>query len=242
MTYQTRLTPPRGRTVPLHTVNGLVAALGLMLFGYEVEAGKPKHEEAAQIADAMAADPDLAEAMPPQLAISVAGDEMTLRGHIAAGDAGRVALAIAARRRAGEPVRRVALDSTGGSLHDALLIGRVLRHAGIETQVRDNDICFSACPYLFAGGATRVAQRQARLGVHQTSDADAEDQKSPAIIAEQLQASEARVIGYLDEMGVGLGLLRPALATPPDRIHVLSAQELARYHLTTAPAPRVTQS
>ncbi|KEO53981.1 hypothetical protein [Thioclava pacifica] len=233
---------PRGSATPFHTMNGLLAALGLVVFGYEIESGKPARHEMPQLADAadLASGPDPendnSEAMPDHLAIRIAGAEMRLRGHIAPGDAGRVALEIAARRRAGDPVARVTLDSTGGSLHDALLIGRVLRSAGVTTEVRDNDICFSACPYLFAGGAQRIAQGNARLGVHQATDAESDQERqSPRAMLSDLQSSEARVISYLDEMGVGLGMLQPALATPPDRIHVLSAQELSRYHLTTAP-------
>lgn len=233
---------PAGAATPFHTVNGMLAAIGLVVFGYEFDSGKGPRPETPQVADAadLASGPDpesgSTDAMPDHLAIRVSGDEMSLRGHIAPGDAGRVALEIAARRRAGSPVARVTLDSTGGSLHDAILIGRVLRSAGVTTEVRDNDICFSACPYLFAGGAQRIVQAKARLGVHQSTDAEPDrDRQNPRKALSDLQSSEARVISYLDEMGVGPGMLQPALATPPDRIHVLSAEELSRYHLTTGP-------
>ena len=38
---------------------------------------------------------------------------------------------------------------------------------------------------------------------------------------------------YLSEMGIDLRLMRHSLATPPDEIYILTAQELIDYSLAT---------
>jgi len=230
------------RTAPFHTMNGLIAALGFIVFGFEIEHGGAlqAHTVGIQAADAHPdtadSNPALLAKMPPELVIGGEGRQMTLRGHIASGDGARIARTLAARRAQGTPVREVSMDSTGGSLHEALMIGRMLRAAGVTTQLPADAICYAACPYMFAGGQDRVAAVKGRLGVHQ-EHVDPANSRDSAQTAVDVQQSTAQVMRYLAEMGVDLGLMEPTMATPPDRIHVLSPLELARYHLTTNPRP-----
>jgi len=226
------------RTAPFHTMNGLLAALGFIVFGFEIDHGGASHAQTLglEAANAMPhdddANPALRAEMPPELAIGGDGAQITLRGHIAAGDAARIARTLSARRAQGTPVRVVSMNSTGGSLHEALVIGRMLRAAGVSTQLRANAICYSACPYMFAGGQDRSVDVQGRLGVNQGYINPASPQDS-AQTAADVQNGTAQVMRYLAEMGVDVGLLEPALATPPNRIHLLSRPDLTRYHLTT---------
>ena len=112
----------------------------------------------------------------------------------------------------------------------------MLRAAGVSTRLPADAICYAACPYMFAGGRNRVADARGRFGVHQ-EHIDPDSPQDSARTAVDVQQSSAKVMRYLTEMGVDLGLMEPTMATPPDRIHMLSPLELARYHLTTSPRP-----
>lgn len=153
---------------------------------------------------------------------------LALTGAIAPGDATRLAEVLAR-----EAVTLARLDSPGGSVSDALDIGRQLRAAGIATEVVDGAICLSACPYMLAGGVTRSVSAGAAVGVHQHYFG--ESTVLPAFLAvENIQRGQAEVVGFLAEMGIDLRLMQPALATPPESIYILVADELAAYGLVTA--------
>lgn len=169
--------------------------------------------------------------MPERLSLvsETEGDRrvLTLRGIIAPGDAQRLADALER-----DDIDLARLDSPGGSVRDALEIGRQLRVAGIGTEVPTGAICLSACPYVLAGGITREVGPQGMVGVHQHYFG--ENTVLPAFLAvEDIQRGQGEVMGYLDEMGIDLRLMQPALATPPDAIYILVREELERYGLVT---------
>ncbi|WP_282024771.1 hypothetical protein [Limimaricola cinnabarinus] len=173
--------------------------------------------------------PDTDE-MPDRLRIGLRDGAVTLMGRIAPGDAARVSSEL---ERAEPPPATAHLDSPGGSVADALAIGRMLRDLGIETRIAAGAVCLSACPYILAGGATRRVAEGAWVGVHQHYF----DQNAalPAIFAiEDIQRGQGEVMGYLIEMGIDPALMRHALVTPPNEIYLLLPEELARYRL----APR----
>lgn len=65
-------------------------------------------------------------------------------------------------------VREVQLGSTGGSVHDALEAGRLIRARGLRTVLYTH--CDSACLLVFLGGVERIAWASpARFGFHQFS-------------------------------------------------------------------------
>lgn len=93
-----------------------------------------------------------------------AGGLLTARGSIDPGAAERFAAEIAER---GEYVKRVALDSPGGALDDAMAMARLIRERGLDTEVADGSLCASSCPLVLAGGKQRHAAEKAAIGVHQ---------------------------------------------------------------------------
>lgn len=152
---------------------------------------------------------------------------LRLRGGIAPGDGPRIVDELTA---AAPPV--VVLDSQGGSVSDALEIGRAIRALGLETALEGGAVCLSACPYMFAGGVVRQVADGARLGVHQHSFG--ESSILPAFLAvEDVQRGQAEVLAHLEAMGVDLGLMGPAMATPADEIYILTAEELDRWRVVT---------
>jgi hypothetical protein len=172
-------------------------------------------------------DPD----MPQRLTVlpvkegDIAG--ISLRGAIRPGDGAR----IAAELRSMAPAF-VTLDSPGGSVSDALMIGRVLRDIGSDTQLEGDAVCLSACPYMFVGGTARTVQDGARLGVHQHSFG--ESTILPAFLAAaDIQRGQAKVLDHLVEMDIDLRMMGPALATPADEIYILTNAELAEWRVVT---------
>ncbi|OCX64565.1 hypothetical protein BFP70_11065 [Thioclava sp. SK-1] len=173
--------------------------------------------------------------MPERLEFTGTGTELTLTGQIAPGDAARITDELTLRAETGQPVTQIALDSTGGSVQDALDIGRIVRDSGIGTRVDSGAICLSACPYLFAGGITRSVATDGKIGVHQHYFG--KNAILPAFMAvEDVQRGQANVMGYLLEMGIDPAVMEPAMRTAPNRIYLLTPEELRRFALTTTPA------
>ena len=157
---------------------------------------------------------------------------LTLTGAIAPGDAARLTEYLATT--AAPDV--VALNSPGGSVGDALTIGRDLRARGVATAMADSDVCLSACPYILAAGVTRDIAAGAWVGVHQHYF-DASTVLPAFLAVEDIQRGQAEVVDYLDAMGIDLRLMAKALATPPDEIYLLTPEELVEYGFLTAPEP-----
>ncbi len=171
--------------------------------------------------------------MPTRLLFETAawegGTAMTLTGEIAEGDGTRFADWLGTLREM-PPV--AFLDSPGGSVADALQIGRALRAAGVATAMAETDVCLSACPYMLAAGIERTVAEGAWVGVHQHYFG--ENTALPAFLAvEDIQRGQAEVMGYLIEMGIDPAVMRHAMATPPDEIYLLLPEELESYRFVT---------
>jgi hypothetical protein len=164
--------------------------------------------------------------MPKRLLLTAMdGATYRLEGTIAEGDADRI---IRLMQEAHPRPARLVLQSPGGSVDDALKLGRHLRAEGIATRMLPGEYCFSACPYVLAGGVTRDIPDAALIGVHQHYFG--ESTILPAAFAvEDIQAGQGEVMLYLDAMGIDPLVMRHALITPPDEIYILVPQELRDY-------------
>jgi len=141
----------------------------------------------------------------------------------------------------------VVLDSSGGSVLDALALGRTWRAAGLRTTVgivteRDDGrgrvrainpdaYCESMCVFLLLGGATRYVPPEAHVRVHQIWMGDrANNAKAASYSAQDLMIVErdvGRLAKYTFEMGGTGDLLALALSVPPwEPLHELNAMEL----------------
>ena len=166
----------------------------------------------------------------------VAGGVLKLTGTIDPGAGARFAQEIAAR---GEYVKTVALDSPGGSVEDAMAIGRLIRDKGFATSVAAGALCASSCPLILAGGKQRVASAKAAIGVHQVYSvlpartvADTGRDSADAAMSEA-QSVTARITRYLTAMGIDPAIWLDAMETPPDRLHYFFADELVAHKLVT---------
>lgn len=170
--------------------------------------------------------------LPDRLVLTGLGDgTYRLEGGIHDGDAPRL---IALMTAADPAPETLILQSPGGSVADALALGRHMRAKGIATQMLAGEYCFSACPYLLAAGIRRNIDTDAYVGVHQHYFG--ENTFLPAAFAvEDIQRGQGEVMTYLHDMGIDPLVMQHALSTPPDEIYVLLPEELDRYGFTQTP-------
>jgi hypothetical protein len=127
-------------------------------------------------------------------------------------------------------IKTVVLNSSGGSVQDAVAIGRLIREKKFSTTVENENLCASSCPLVFAGGVERRAGEKAAIGVHQVfSPTD----NPAANNMDQAQRISADCQKYLVEMGVDPRLWIHAMETPKDELYRLKPDELLSLKLTT---------
>ena len=87
----------------------------------------------------------------------------------------------------------VILNSRGGHLNEAAIIGRRIRSHNWETRVRNGAICNSACTLIWVAGVPRRLDLQARLGFHSAA--------TPLKPPTRSEAGNRAWAAYLAEMG-----------------------------------------
>jgi hypothetical protein len=149
----------------------------------------------------------------------------------------------------------VVLDSSGGSVNDAIALGRRWRNLGLLTtvgtsidprngdraQVASQAYCESMCVFLLLSGKTRYVPHGAHVRVHQIWMGDrADDAKAASYSAQDLMIVErdiGRLAKYTFDMGGAGDLLSLALSVPPwEDLHELSREELQLTNLVTTDA------
>lgn len=162
-----------------------------------------------------------------------------LDGMFDAADAARLAGLIAQERITRADVY---FNSPGGSLLAAMSVGRLLRERGFDTYVGRRSaelrqpgaaVCYSACPFGFAGGVRRFLETESVLGVHAAENSV----PVPDEFAFQ-QLVEAQATQYLGEMGVSAALLKLMRSVPHDGIRLLTRDEAVGLRLVNEVAVR----
>ncbi|WP_199198547.1 hypothetical protein [Bradyrhizobium sp. MOS002] len=148
----------------------------------------------------------------------------------------------------------VVLDSSGGSVNDAITLGRRFRNLGLLTTVgislqnrsgqsarpavAPEAYCESMCVFLLLAGKKRYVPEAAHVRVHQIWMGDrADDAKAASYSAQDLMIVErdiGRLAKYTFDMGGAGDLLSLALSIPPwEDLHELDAGELKLTNLVT---------
>ena len=148
----------------------------------------------------------------------------------------------------------IVLDSSGGSVNDAITLGRLWRGLGalttvgisMENRTAQGDrasimpeaYCESMCVFLLLSGKTRYVPEAAHVRVHQIWMGDrADDAKAASYAAEDLMIVErdiGRLAKYTFDMGGAGDLLSLSLSVPPwEDLHELSPAELRLTRLVT---------
>jgi hypothetical protein len=138
--------------------------------------------------------------------------------------------------RHAEYIKTVVLSSPGGSVTDALAMGRLIRQKRFATEVDAGKYCVSSCPLVFAGGVDRRAADKAVIGVHQVAALRSAANAPPRDEISVAQNISALCQRYLGDMGVSLQVWVHAMETPHDRLFVFKPDELKSLNLATAAA------
>lgn len=173
-------------------------------------------------------DGALAKAMTFEL---VSGGRLMATGTITPGISEAFATEISKR---GDYVKTVVLNSPGGSVSDALAMGRLIREKKLATEVEAGKLCASSCPLMFVGGNERRAGDKAAIGVHQVFSPNPPDLSAPRDEMSDAQRISARCQRYLGDMGINLQVWVHAMETPKDRLFVFKPDELKNLNLVTA--------
>jgi hypothetical protein len=136
--------------------------------------------------------------------------------------------------RHGDYIKTVVLHSPGGSVSDALAMGRLIRDRKFATEVEAGKYCASSCPLVFAGGLERRAGDKAVIGVHQVAAIKSVANDPPRDEMSVAQNISARCQRYLSDMGVSLQVWVHAMETPHDRLFVFKPDELKSLNMVTA--------
>lgn len=151
----------------------------------------------------------------------------------------------------------IVLDSSGGSVNDAIKLGRRWRDLGLLTTVGmtvnaespsgepasvvPEAYCESMCVFLLLSGKTRYVPEGAHVRVHQIWMGDrADDARAASYTAQDMMIVErdiGRLAKYTFDMGGAGDLLSLALNVPPwEDLHELSRPELRLTNLITTDA------
>jgi hypothetical protein len=129
-------------------------------------------------------------------------------------------------------IKTVVLRSPGGSVSDALAMGRLIRAKKFSTEVEAGRYCASSCPLVFAGGVERRAGEKASIGVHQVFAVSDNGITPPAGMADAQRIS-AECQKYLRDMGVDLAVWTHAMETPKESLYYFKRDELVALKLAT---------
>ena len=161
----------------------------------------------------------------------VGGGKLMATGTITPGISEAFAAEVAKRA---DYIKTVVLNSPGGSVGDALAMGRLIREKKFATEVEANKYCASSCPLMFMGGVERRAGDKASIGVHQVFAMASAENIAPRDDMSEAQRISAKCQRYLGDMGINLQVWVHAMETPKDRLFIFKPDELKALNLVTA--------
>ena len=120
----------------------------------------------------------------------------------------------------------VIFKSTGGSVAEALSMGRMIRQMGFDTEVSTE--CFSSCTIAFLRGVRRYVGVEAKFGVHRISSTAPLDSADALDLG---QIAIAEIVEYSVFMGVEPSFVSRLTEAGPDEINLLSHDQLLKYKI-----------
>jgi hypothetical protein len=126
-------------------------------------------------------------------------------------------------------IRRLELDSPGGSTDEALSMAALVEKYSLSTYAGDQ--CSSACTIVFVAGRERLSTAPARLGFHRA--------RSPLWYdAADDDKFNARLVSYFQSKGIDASFAQKAFRVPSNDIWYPSVNELlAARIISSAPQP-----
>ena len=124
----------------------------------------------------------------------------------------------------------VVFASSGGSVAEALSMGRMIRGMGFDTEVSTQ--CFSSCTIAFLGGIRRTVAREAQFGVHRLSSIASLDSKEALDMG---QIAIGQIGEYAASMGVAPGFVSELTQAGSNEINLLSHDQLLSHKIVSSP-------
>jgi hypothetical protein len=126
--------------------------------------------------------------------------------------------------------RRFIIHSPGGSVSEAMDIGRLLRSYGFSVLEPAQVSCISACVLAVAGGNPRILM--GKIGLHHPYFPNILV-NNPVAIKVQAEGKES-IAAYMEAMGVKKGIVDAMYAIKdPAEIRYLDAHQLTAYNIST---------
>ena len=121
------------------------------------------------------------------------------------------------------------LNSPGGDVTSALMIGAIAREEGLYAVIRDNYICASSCVFILAGAPYRYVA--GKVGIHRPYlPKDLVD--TPEGQKKQYTKLESSIKNYFSAMNVPTDLYDRMFRIAPEKIVWMNEAELDKYGLS----------
>jgi hypothetical protein len=126
---------------------------------------------------------------------------------------------------------KVKLNSPGGSVGDAIELGRIFRKERLVADVSGGQ-CNSACVIVYAGAVVREGRYTGgKIGIHRPYHEVPKDEINPDGFRREYTAMLDELRAYFHEMNVPERLADEMLKTPPSEMRYLSSSEQDRFGL-----------
>ena len=177
-----------------------------------------------------ATDPDFDEPFDDGLELDLRGDVLFVRGVVDGGSGEQVYDVLSNELRVGTLVFTMVPGSADDDTN--LALGRMLRQAGVATYLPAEGMVASGGTDLFLSGVRRIVERGALVGVHSWS---ADDARVPSAVSLPRDHPEhAKYLDYYRDMGIPEDFYWFTLqAAPPEDMHWMTEEEMARYKIYT---------
>ena len=124
----------------------------------------------------------------------------------------------------------IRINSRGGNVDEALLIGREIRKNSFGVLVLEKSQCLSSCVFILAGGVFKIVM--GTVGIHRPYFTYLQEGKSADEVRLMRDSLNQRIKSFLNYVDVPESLLEEMLAYPPEKMKVLSEQDLIKFRLT----------
>ncbi len=162
--------------------------------------------------------------------------ELTIKGSIQKGDAQKVKQILdnacyeKSRYKLPDLVGyTITLNSDGGDVSEAILMGRIIRAKGGVTQVWPDDNCMSACVFVLAGGQMRIPM--GKIGIHRPYFSNLDPNASISTIQQSREKLFSEIAKYFRDMDIASSLTEEMMSVPPEKIKLLTQSQLESYRL-----------
>lgn len=163
------------------------------------------------------------------MSFDVAGDRLFISGEITSATPPAFARALAENPQ----LRTIVMQDLPGSIDDeaVLEMGYLIRDRGLNTHLEADSGIYSGAVDLFLSGNQRTMVRGAEIGVHSWADGFGEGSAYPR----EAREHRANARYTRDMLGSDAFYWFTLQAAASHEIHVMSAGEIARFGLLTAP-------